>query len=76
MPLSNEVLMVICIFGAAALATVAYAIFKIFSGKDDDDYDFTQSDEQKQYMRELRERNIMEAIADLRPQQQRRPPDA
>ena len=74
MTLSNEVIIVICIIGAAALVTIGYAVHSLFRKIYHIGHNFTQSDSQKQYMREVRGRNIMEAFGDPR-QQRHRPTD-
>lgn len=71
MPISNEAIIVICIFGAAALITVGYAVHRLSGKIDDAGHNFTQSDSQKEYMRETRQRNLEEAFGELRQQRYR-----
>ncbi|KIW88435.1 uncharacterized protein Z519_11004 [Cladophialophora bantiana CBS 173.52] len=62
--ISDQAIIVICIFSAAAVVTMGYAVHRIFSKASYVGHNFTLPDSQRQYMRELRERNIMDAFGD------------
>ena len=64
MGISDEGIIIICIVGASALVTIGYAIHRIFAKVDYGENKFTPPDSQQQYMREVRERNMLEAFGD------------
>ncbi|KIW30906.1 uncharacterized protein PV07_02598 [Cladophialophora immunda] len=66
--ISYEGIIAICIFGAAALVTMGYVVHRLLSKASNAGDPFTPSDQQRQYMREVRERNIMDALGNTRPQ--------
>ncbi|OAL18011.1 hypothetical protein AYO22_11079 [Fonsecaea multimorphosa] len=62
--ISYQGIIAICIFGAAALVTVGFVVHRLMSKADDVEDQFTPSDQQRQYMRDVRGRNMMEALGD------------
>lgn len=65
--LSPEIVVLICIVGAAATATIGFAIHRLFSKESSqEDYFNQRSAEQEAYMREVRQRTQMRAFSDSR----------
>ena len=58
--LPKEVIILLCILGAAALTTVAYAIYRVFNPAlfTTERFFNNVSEEQAQYLREVKQRNM------------------
>jgi len=66
--LPDEVVVLLCILGAAGLTCIGYAVQRHFAKEDFDGAAFNQKPPQQEaYMREVRYRNQMMAFGDARP---------
>ncbi|OAL33195.1 hypothetical protein AYO20_07512 [Fonsecaea nubica] len=64
--ISYQGIVAICIASAAALVTMGFVVHRLLIKRPDVADPFTPSDDQRRYMREVRERNIVEALGDQR----------
>ncbi|KAJ9606645.1 hypothetical protein H2200_008653 [Cladophialophora chaetospira] len=65
--LPDTVVVLLVILGAAGTVCVGFATQRLFSKPEPEDNFNQKRPEQVAYMRELRERNMMEAFGDRRP---------
>ncbi|OAG36698.1 hypothetical protein AYO21_09082 [Fonsecaea monophora] len=64
--ISYQGIVAICIASAAALVTMGFVVHRLLIKRPDVADPFTPSDDQRRYMREVRERNIVEALGNQR----------
>lgn len=75
MALAQELVIFLCILAAAVSVTLGYAVYRLFAkAAFVDDTFIIPSDAQKAYMREVRDRNLIELIG--HPGQQRSHPSS
>ena len=66
--LPNSVVVLLVIIGAAAAVVMGFATHRLFGKADSEVDNFNQrKPDQLAYMREVRDRNMMEAVGDRRP---------